>query len=381
MAITILEVKTGKQMTEFIRFPETLYKDNPYYVPSLEFDVRDTLSPKRNPAYEFCEAGLYLAYKDGKCAGRVAAIINRRANEEWKHQEVRFGWYDFIDDQEVSKALMDKVEEFGRSRGMDTIVGPLGFTDFDPEGMLVDGYDRLCTMALIYNHPYYVRHVEEMGFEKDNDWIEFRIDFRGGLPEKITRVASIVERRSKCHVRPLTKKMLREEKYGYKVFDLINECYKDLYNFTILPEKLVKKYMDFYLGLLPLKYVSCIENEKGELVSFGIIMPSLARALQKTRGKLLPFGWYTLAKAMYWKYDDTLEMLLVGVRPDYRDSGINSLLFTDLFQRAVKDGFQFAETNAIMETNNKNIAQWTIFPGECKKRRRSYIKKLQPLSE
>ncbi len=377
MAVEIKEVLTSADMKAFIRFPEKLYRDNPYYVPSLEYDVQDTLSRKSNPAYEFCDARLYLALRDGQTVGRVAAIINFRANEEWKHKEVRFGWYDFIDDKEVSKALMDKVVEFGRQHSMDTIVGPLGFTDFDPEGLLVEGYDRMSTMALIYNHPYYVEHMEAMGFGKDNDWIEYRVDFRNGLPEKFSRVASIVERRSKCHVRPLTKKMIKEEKYGYRIFDLINECYKDLYNFTILTEKMIKKYMDFYLGLLPLKYVSCIENEKGELVAFGIVMPSLAKALQKTRGRLFPFGWFTIAKAMYWKYDNTLEMLLVGVRPDYRDSGINALLFTDLFKRAVEDGFEFAETNAIMETNSKNIAQWALFPGECKKRRRSYIKSLE----
>ena len=376
MAVEIKEVVSEEDMKEFIRFPEKLYKDNPYYVPALEYDVQDTLSRKSNPAYEFCDARMYLALKDGETVGRVAAIINFRANEEWNHKEVRFGWYDFIDDKEVSGALMDKVVEFGRRHGMDTIVGPLGFTDFDPEGLLIEGYDRMSTMAIIYNHPYYVEHIEGMGFEKDNDWIEYRVDTRQGLPDKIIRVAGIVEKRSKCHVRPLTKKMLKEEKYGYKIFYLINECYKDLYNFTILTDKMIKKYMDFYLGLLPLKYISCIENEKGELVAFGIVMPSLAKALQKTRGRLLPFGWFTLAKAMYWKYDDTLEMLLVGVRPDYRDSGINSLLFTNLFQRAMEDGFKFAETNAIMETNSKNIAQWAIFPGECKKRRRSYCKKL-----
>ncbi len=377
MAVEIKEVVSARDMKEFIRFPEKLYKDNPYYVPALEYDVQDTLSRKSNPAYEFCDAKMYLALKDGETVGRVAAIINFRANEEWNHKEVRFGWYDFIDDKEVSQALMDKVVEFGRQHAMDTIVGPLGFTDFDPEGLLVEGYDRMSTMALIYNHPYYVEHIEGMGFEKDNDWIEYRVDATNGLPDKIVRVAGIVEKRSKCHVRPLTKKMLKEEKYGYKIFYLINECYKDLYNFTILTDKMIKKYMDFYLGLLPLKYISCIENENGELVAFGIVMPSLAKALQKTRGRLLPFGWFTLAKAMYWKYDDTLEMLLVGVRPDYRDSGINSLLFTNLFQRAMEDGFKFAETNAIMETNSKNIAQWSIFPGECKKRRRSYCKKLE----
>ena len=377
MSLIIKEVSSNKEWKDFIRFPEKLYKDNPYYVPSLEFDVKDTLSPKSNPAYDFCEAKMYLAYRDGECVGRVAAIVNNLANEQWNHKEVRFGWFDFIDDKEVSAALVAKVEEFGRERGMEDIVGPLGFTDFDPEGMLVEGYDRMSTMALIYNHPYYVEHIEALGFAKDVDWIEIRIELPEKLPEKFIRVAEFIQKRSKVHIQPVTKKMIKKEHYGEKLFALINECYKKLYDFTVLPEKMIRKYMDFYLGLLPLKYVSCVENEKGELVAFGVVMPSLAKVLQKTRGKLFPFGWIHLAKALYFKYDDTLEMLLVGVHPDYRDSGINSLVFTDLFDRAVRDGFRHAETNAILETNVKNIAQWTLFPHEIKKRRRSYKKKLE----
>ncbi len=381
MAIEIREVKTVKDMKTFIRFPEKLYRDNPYYTPALEFDTLDTLSPKTNPAYDFCEAALYLAYKDGEPAGRVAAIVNHRANEEWNHKEVRFGWYDFIDDPEVSKALMDKVEEFGRQRGMDTLVGPLGFTDFDPEGMLVEGYDAHNTMALIYNHPYYVTHMERMGFEKEIDWIEFRIRIPDKLPEKFARVAKIVGERSHVHVRQLTRKMLREEKYGYKVFNLINECYKDLYNFTQLTDRMIKKYMGFYLGLLELKYISCLENEKGELVAFGIMMPSITDALKKTRGRLFPFGWWPIIKSLYLKNEGGLELLLIGVRPDYQNSGINALVFADMLEKANKCGYKWAETNAVLETNTKNQAQFQQFEHECRKRRRSYKKSLKTASE
>ena len=376
MAIEIREVTTRRDRRRFIRFPEELYRNNPFYVPALVFDEMETLNPKMNPASSFCDSALYLAYKDGKLAGRVAAIVNRRANEQWKHDEVRFGWFDFIDDREVSKALIDKVIEFGRKHNMNKVVGPLGFTDFDPEGMLVAGYDRLSTMALIYNHPYYVEHIEALGFEKDADWIEFKVKVPEALPEKFERVSRIMEERSNVHLRQLTRKILREEDYGHKVFKLINDCYKDLYDFTILPEEMADKYLGFYLSILDLKYLSMVENENGELVAFGISMPSLAKALQKKicRGRLFPFGWISILKALYTKHPEGSELLLVGVHPDYQNSGINSLVFSDMFRKFSKAGVKWAETNAVLETNLKNQAQFNQFENECVKRRRSYFK-------
>ena len=364
-------------MRQFVDFPEILYRNNPYYVPPLVFDQLDTLDQKKGAAQEFCKSELYLAYKDGKPAGRVAAIVNFKANEQWNHKQVRFGWYDFIDDKEVADALMEKVYEFGRRFEMDTVVGPLGFTDFDPEGMLIAGYDKLCTMALIYNHPYYNEHMERMGFRKDTDWIEYKVYMPEVLPEKLTRVAAIVQQRTNVHLRPLTRKIIREEKYGEKVFRLINECYKDLYNFTVLPDHMAKKYLDFYLSILDLRYLSMVENEKGELVAFGITMPSIVRALQKNRGKLFPFGWWPLLKSMYLKHEEGVEMLLIGVRPDYQNTGINSLLFADLFVKFKKWGVKWAETNAVLEDNVKNQGHWKLFDHECEKRRRSYIKELK----
>lgn len=376
MSVIIKTVETKQDLKRFIDFPEKLYRNNPYYIPPLFFDQADTLDPERNPSSAFCESALYLAYKDGKLAGRVAAIVNHKANKQWNHDEVRFGWFDFFDDDEVSNALMDKVVEFGKARGMNKVVGPLGYTDFDPEGLLIEGFDKMSTMPLIYNHPYYKTHIENMGFEKDADWLEYRIFVPKQLPDKFLRVASIIQQRYNVHIVPMTKKKIRKEHYGQKVFDLINESYKNLYNFTILPQDLADKYLGFYLSVLDVRYLCMLENEKNELVGFGITMPSLNNALQKSRGKLFPFGWLHLLKSMYLKHEEGVELLLVGVRPDYRSCGLPSLMFVDLFSKFSKDGVKWAETNAELEDNNSMRNQWEGFDYEQKKRRRSYIKSI-----
>lgn len=373
----IKSVATARDMKEFLDFPETLYKDSPYYIPKLYMDQKNTLArTPDNPASAFCEWELFLAVRDGKTVGRVAAIINHKANSQWNHREVRFGWLDFVDDRQVCKALLDKVEEYGRERGMDKMTGPLGFTDFDPEGMLVEGFDRTGTMALIYNHPYYPQHLEALGFQKDVDWIEYKINIPETLPDKFIRVAEIVRKRENLHFKRLSKRIIRKEDYGRKIFKLINDCYQHLYDFTILPDDMAGKYLDFYLNFLDFDYVSMVENEKDELVAFGITMPSINRALQKSRGKFFPFGWIHLLKSLYLKKEDGIEMLLIGVRPDYQNRGINSLLFVDMFSRVRKMNHTWAETNAVLETNVKNQAHWTLFDHECAKRRRSYFKKI-----
>ena len=377
MSVEIRQVLTRSELRKFVDFPEKLYRNNPYYVPPLVFDQMDTLDQQKGAAQEFCDSVLYMAYKDGEPVGRVAAIVNRLANEQWNHKEVRFGWYDFIEDREVAKALMDKVYEFGRKHKMDSVVGPLGFTDFDPEGMLIQGYDQIGTMALIYNHPYYNDYLAEMGFEKDVDWNEYVVKVPTVMPERWPRLEKIIRERANVHLRPLTRKIIRQEDYGHKVFRCINECYKDLYNFTILPDHMAEKYLGFYLSILDLRYLSMVENEKGELVAFGISMPSIVKALQKTRGKLFPFGWWPLAKAMFFKQGDKAELLLVGVRPDYQNSGVNSLIFMDMFRKYNEMGIKTAETNAVLETNLKNQGQFRDFEPELKKVRRSYKKVLE----
>jgi hypothetical protein len=376
MSVEIKKVLTRRELRRFVNFPEKLYRNNPYYVPPLVFDQMDTLDQKKGAAQEFCDSELYLAYKDGELAGRVAAIVNHKANEQWNHKEVRFGWYDFIEDEEVADALMDKVYEFGRKHGMESVVGPLGFTDFDPEGMLIEGYDQLSTMALIYNYPYYNEYLDRMGFGKDADWIEYTIKVPTVMPERWPRLEKLITERANVHLRQLTRKIVRKEDYGHKVFKLINECYKDLYNFTVLPDHMADKYLGFYLSILDLRFLSMVENEKNELVAFGISMPSIVKALQKTRGKLFPFGWWTLGKAMFIKHDDGTELLLVGVRPDYQNTGVNSLIFMDMFRKYNEMGIRWAESNAVLESNYKNQGQFRDFEHSVNKRRRSYIKNL-----
>lgn len=370
MSVLVTRVQNKRQFREFLHFPITLYKDMPAFVPPLIMDDEETLNPKKNPAYEFCDAAMYLAYKDGKVAGRVAAIVNHKANESWHHDEVRFGWFDFIDDREVSKALLDAVIAFGKERGMKTILGPLGFTDFDPEGMLVEGFEYLSSMALHHNWPYYKDHMEALGYVKDVDWLEYRIYIEDTIPDKYTRVASLVEQRYGLRLRKITRKEVRKTDIGYRLFDLINETYSSLYNFTILPKKMVDKYVGFYLGIIDLKFVSLVEDKDGNIVGFGVVMPSITRALQKCKGKLFPFGWFHILKSMYWKYEENFEMLLIGVKPEYQKKGVNSIIFVDIMKHLIEGGFKYGESNAELESNLDIRSQWgELEVKECKRRR------------
>lgn len=376
MGVTIKQVKSRKELNSFIAFPIKLFKDVPGYVPAIRFDERDTLDPKKNPVYEFCESALFLAIKDGKIVGRVAAILNKKANSEWDHKEIRYGWLDFIDDPEVSKALLDAVIEFGRQKGMETVVGPLGFTDFDPEGMMVEGFEHQSTMALRHAMPYYKTHMEAMGFVKEVDWVEFKIFMPEKMPDKVERVAKLVEERYKLHMRKVNKREVRKLGIGYKIFDLVNESYSKLYNFTILPKKVVDSYISFYLGILNLDFLTLVEDENNNIVGFGLCMPSITRAIQKCKGRMFPFGWFHILRSMYFKFEENVELLLIAVTPEYRKRGVNALIFADIIKRASAAGFKYAETNAELETNLDMQSQWGDFEKEQTKRRRIYKKSI-----
>lgn len=377
MSVEIRKVQTKKELKEFIHFANDLYKGDEYYAPSLISDDYNTFDPKKNGAFDFCQAQMFLAYKEGKVAGRVMAIINNRANETWKVKQVRYGWIDFINDEEVAKALLDAVAVWGKERGMTDIAGPLGFTDFDPEGMLVEGFERVATMIGIYNYPYYPQILEKLGYTKETDWMEYRITIPDELPERYYKYADIVIAKNKLNVRKMTRRMINKENYGRKFFKLINETYYKLYGFSLLSDKQIDAYTKLYLGLLDTRMVSFIENENGELVAAGVTMPDLTAALQKCGGKLFPFGWFHLLKAIFWKPCDTLDMLLVGVREDYRGKGLNAVLVTDLYPRLKAMGFKYAETTAELETNDSIQAMWKYFEREQHKRRRVYAKKIE----
>jgi GNAT superfamily N-acetyltransferase len=369
MSIVIKKVTTKKELKTFVRFANKMYKGNKYYVPSIVFDELNTLDKTRNGAFEFCEAEYFLAYKNDVPVGRVAAIINYKANESWKVNQVRFGWFDFIDDIEVSSALLSAVSEFGRSRGMTQIVGPLGFTDFDPEGMLVEGFDKVSTMALIYNHPYYPEHMKQLGYVKETGWGEYRITLPDSVPERHKLLSEKVLERNNLHIRKLTLKQIRKERYGQKVFQLINQTYCILYGYSLLSEKQIDQFVDTYLSLIDARMLTFVEDADGELIAAGLSMPSIARALQKCNGEILPFGWWHLLKTMFFKRSDTVELLLIGVRPDYQNKGIPTIIICDLIEIYKKLGFKYAETNANLETNVKVQAMWQPFERELHKRR------------
>jgi GNAT superfamily N-acetyltransferase len=364
-------------MKKFIRFNYELYKDNQYSVPDIYEDMLETFSDK-NAAMEFCEAIYFLAYKDGKVVGRVAGIINNKANKTWNLNAVRFGWIDFIDDPEVSRALIEAVEEWGRSKGKTEIQGPLGFTDLDAEGMLIEGFEELSTMATIYNYPYYPKHIEALGFEKDADWIELLINVprETGLPERLKRISEIVMQKYNLQIKKYTSAKKLAADYGQEIFKLINEAFKPLFGYSELSQKQIDQYVKTYLPILDLKLISLITEADGRLIGVGISMPSMSRALQKAKGKLFPFGWWHLLKALKWKKPKILDLMLVAIKPEYQGKGVNSLLFYDLLPIYIQEGYEYVETNVELESNSKVQQQWIYFERRQHKRRRCFKKAL-----
>lgn len=367
--------KDKRDLKKFVEFQLNLYKGNDFFVPPLLIDDMATLDPQKNPAFDFCEADYFMAYKDGKAVGRVAAIINRQVNESSSMKAARFGFIDFIDDEEVSKALMEAVEDWARQKGMEKVIGPLSFTDLDKEGCLIEGFDQLSTMATIYNYPYYARHIEKLGYEKESDWVEFIMTVPEGVPDKHLRVAEIVKKKYDLRLLKFSSRNKIKKEYGRAIFELINDAYKDLYQFSRLTDRQIDKYIEEYINLLNLDLVSLIVNKYDELVGVGISMPSMSRALQKSGGKFFPFGWFHLLKGLKGK-NDRVDLLLVAVRPDYQAKGVNALLFVDLIPQYIKYGFEYAESNPEMEGNDKVQNQWEAFNPRLAKRRRSFVKHL-----
>ncbi len=376
MPVSVIPVTTKREMKQFICFNYKLYKDSPYAVPELYSDVRDTLDPEKNAAFEFCEAQPFIALRGGEVVGRIVAIINHKANATWNKKAVRFGWVDFIDDAEVADALFATVEQWGRERGMTEVHGPLGFTDFDPEGMLVEGFDRIGTMATIYNYPYYPVHMERMGYAKDVDWVEYLLTAPEALPEKHARITRIVKEKFGLRVVKYNSHAKLARERGIAIFELLNEAYAHLYGYSALSPKQIQQYIDMYLPLLDLRLVPLIVDKEDHLIGFGVLLPSLAQAFQKARGYMLPFGWWHLIKALKWNRTQTTEMLLVAVKPEYQGKGAVALIFDDIIPVHHKLGYKWSESNPELESNNKVQAQWDYFERENHKRRRAYVKQL-----
>ena len=375
MAIEIRKIDTKCGLKKFVKWGIDLYKGNECFVPPLVMDDVNTLDPHNNPAFDFCESIYFMAYDDGKPVGRIAGIINNVVNEKTGKKTLRFGWVDFIDDPRVSEALFRAVEVWGRSKGMEEIVGPLGFSDMDPEGMLVEGFDQEGTMATIYNYPYYPKHLEAMGFEKEADWVEFRMTVPDGIPERYQRISDIIKRKYELSTPKYTsaKKLVKD--YGQEIFQLINEAYSELYGYSPLTPRQINRYISMYIPVLRLDNISLIVDKDKKLIGVGIAMPSMSKALITCRGRLFPFGWVHLLKALRGQ-NDVVDLLLVAVKPEYQSKGVNSLLFTDLIPCFIKNGYKFAESNPELELNQKVQSQWGYFETRQHKRRRAYRKPL-----
>lgn len=374
MPVVIKALKpTRNELLKYVKFGIDLYKDNPYHVPPLVIDEIGTLSPDKNPAFDICTAQSFMAYRNDKPVGRITAIINDAVNKKNDTKELRFGFVDFIDDKEVVDALFNAAADWGRSRGMNTMVGPLGFSDMDHEGMLIDGFDQIGTMATIYNYPYYVDHMERMGFQKDVDWVEYRINIPEKIPDKYARIAQIVKNKYNLRSIPLSSRKTVKEKYGQKLFRLINDSYADLYGFSPLTDRQIDYYVDQYLGIIRLDCVSVIADENDDIVAVGISMPSLSKGLQKSRGKLFPTGWIHLLRALKGNAD-VVDLLLVAVKPEYQNKGVNALIFTDLIPAFIAAGYKEAESNPELEGNENVQKQWEYFERRQHRKRRAWRK-------
>ena len=373
--IEIKQVTNRKELKQFVQFYYDLYRGNNCAVPYLFFDEMTTLRKDKNPSFECCEAEYFMAFRDGKMVGRVAAIINRRANERWNCHQVRFGWFDFIDDTAVSTALLQAVEQWGRSKGMNEIAGPLGFIDTDREGMLVDGFDQLSTMYVNYNHPYYPKHMEQLeGFNKDNDYVEMKVKVPDEVPAKFAKITEMVSKRYGLRVHKFTRNELIKEGWGRKIFDLLNTTYKDLYGFSQLSDRQIDKLINDYIQIADLNLVTAV-MDGDKMVGFGITFPSFSEAMQKTRdGRFLPFGWWHLLKVLKWHKTPLVDLLLIGVLPEYRAKGANALIFDDLIRWFQRYHFEYAITGPQMESNEGVLSQWQYLEATPYRRHRCYRK-------
>jgi len=372
MSIEIKEVLTKKELKAFILFSLELYNNHPYHIPALTFDEINTFNKKKNPAFDFCEATCFIALKEGKIVGRIAAIINMETNAWWKQEHARFGWFDVIDDIEVTKALLEVASAWAKNKGMKSIKGPLGFTDLDHEGMLIEGYNEMGTLATIYNYPYYKEHFEKLGFKKDVDWKEFQITMPDVLPDRFSRMAKIVAEKQNLHIVKCKSSSELVKKYGKKLFQLWNDSYNVLYGYAPLSDKQVQYYIKMYLTFIKPELISLIADKDDNLVGMGITMPSLSKAFQKAKGKIFPFGFIHLLKAL--RKNDMVDLYLMGVHPDYQKKGLNAMIIADLVPIFIKNGYKIAETNPELETNAHIQALWTDFNPRHHRSRRIYIK-------
>ena len=375
--IIIKRVETKEELDDFILFPNELYAYCPYYVPDLDIDVQATFNPQKNAGLEFSEIQAFIAFnREGKLLGRIAGIINHRANRKWKTSNVRFGFFDFVDDIRVSSALLDAVAQWGKEQGMEYIQGPMGITDFDKEGMLIEDFDKMGSMNTLYNYSYYPKHMEALGYKKEVDWIQVRINIPKETPERYVKTARLAKKMSDLKVRKINNRDIASRGYGHKIFHLLNQAYSPLFGFTKFTNRQINDFVKQYLGLIDKRLVSVVENEEDEVIGVAVSMCSLSHALRKSKGKLYPLGWYHLLKALKWETANHADLLLIAVRPDYQMLGINAIFFDELIPIYNELGIEWAETGPQLEDNVRELTQWKPLNPTFTKRRRCFKKKI-----
>ncbi len=371
--LELVEVFSKAELKEFISFPYRLYKNHPYWVPPLYFDEINTLSPRKNPSYSYCEARLWLVQESGKTLGRIAAVRNDRFIEKWGNRFLRFGWFDLTDREEVAEALFSPVEAWALEQGLEAVHGPLGFTDLDREGLLVDGFEEKGTLPMIYNYPYYPRHLERLGYEKDVDWLQFAIPVPAKLGPKFDRLKKVVMERNKLRLIHF-RKVKEAVKYGEGIFDVLNDAYADLYGVVELDDAQVQAYIKQYLGFARHEFIKIMVDENEQVIAFAIALPRLTDALQKSGGKLLPFGFFHLLRAL--KHPKELVFYLLGIRKSHQNRGLNAILLTELYRECLEHGIESVQTCGELENNSNIVTLMKNFPHRINKRRRCYIKHL-----
>lgn len=374
MSIIIKEVLTKKDLKKWVKFPNDLYKDNPNFVPFLMSDEIRTFTKATNPSYDFCDTRLFLAYKEGKIVGRIAGLINHAYNKKWDKKAIRFTRFDFIDDYAVSSALFDEVVKWGKENGLNEAMGPIGFTDFDHEGMLVEGFDQFNMSITFYNHPYYLTHLEKLGLEKDVDWVEYKLTVPKEINPKFEKISKFVTERAKVKLVTYTdRKVLIKE--AYEALKLIDVAFSKLYGTVPLTDRVIDDAIKNNISLVNLDYVCSIKDEQNEIVGFALMVPSIAKALKKSNGRLFPLGVFRLLKALSGK-NDTLEMYFVGVKPELQKSGVAGILINHMLKVCVNNGVKYCETGPELETNEAVQSMWKSFDAVNHKRRRCFIKKI-----
>jgi len=372
--VIVKEVKTKKDLKKWVLFPNNLYKNNPYYVPFLVSDEIATFTPHQNPAYEFCETKLFLAYIDNKIVGRIAGLINHAYNEKWNQKAIRFTRFDFIDNYEVSQALMDEVIKWGKENSFTTVMGPIGFHDLDHEGMLVEGFEELNMSITFYNHPYYLRHMEKLGFVKDIDWVEYQLKVTDEIDEKFERISNrLLEHNGYSLVTYHKRKKLLND--AYEAFQVIDVAFSKLYGTVPLTDEVVKKAIADYITIVNLKYICSIKDKDNKIIGFAVLVPSIAKALKKCNGKLFPFGIFRLLNALNGK-NDTLEMFFIAVEPEFQSKGLPAIIINHIAKVCRENNVKICETGPELETNTQVQSMWKTFETRQHKRRRCWTKEI-----